>query len=226
MTEAEQGERAGPLSGQRDGRSRGGGPARIRGFREADLDALYRICLETGDAGDDATALYRDPNILGHIYAGPYGRYEPSLAFVAEDDSGVAGYCLGALDSRAFARRLEQEWWPRLRDQYPDPDPARQADWTPDEWAACQIHHPRHLDPDLLSDYPSHLHIDLLPRLQGGGYGRLLMAAELEALRNFRSPGLQLHVSRRNQRAIGFYRHLGFAELRTDAVMHTFGMRL
>jgi hypothetical protein len=33
----------------------------IRPYRPADRDALYAICIRTGDAGRDATALYRHP---------------------------------------------------------------------------------------------------------------------------------------------------------------------
>ena len=43
----------------------------IRRYRSGDLRDLYRICLRTGKSGDDATALYRDPDLLGHIYAAP-----------------------------------------------------------------------------------------------------------------------------------------------------------
>ncbi len=74
---------------------------RIRGYRPGDLDDLYRICLQTGNQGADATALFRDPDLLGHVYAAPYGLFEPALAFVVEDQAGVGGYCLAALDSRA-----------------------------------------------------------------------------------------------------------------------------
>ena len=52
----------------------------VRPYHPADLDALYRVCLETGDAGRDATALYDDPTLLGHVYAAPYALFEPELA--------------------------------------------------------------------------------------------------------------------------------------------------
>ena len=101
--------------------------AHIRSYRPADLGDLYRICLLTGDGGQDATCRYRDPTLLGHIVAAPYGLFEPSLAFVAADTSGVAGYIVGALDSQAFEKRLERDWWPRLRTRYPEPPPGLPA---------------------------------------------------------------------------------------------------
>jgi hypothetical protein len=80
--------------------------ARIRPYRPSDLGALYRICLLTGDDGQDASPLYKDPRLPGHFFAAPYGLFEPALAFVAEDTAGVGGYIVGTLDTRAF----ENDW--------------------------------------------------------------------------------------------------------------------
>ncbi len=188
----------------------------IRPATPADRDALHDICLKTGDSGQDATHLYHDPELLGHVYAGPYLRFEPGLAFVLEDEQGVCGYVIGALDSRAFADALEREWWPALRRQYPPPQSAP-AERTPDERMANLIHHPHAVPEHLMSQYPSHLHIDLLPRAQGGGHGRRLMETLFTALREAGSPGVHLGVGGRNTGAQAFYRHLGFTELSRDA---------
>ncbi|MBV9418161.1 MAG: GNAT family N-acetyltransferase, partial [Alphaproteobacteria bacterium] len=86
--------------------------AHIRPYEARDLEALYDICLKTGDAGQDASAMYRDPKIIGHIYAGPYGTLEPENCFVLEDKAGVGGYIIGTCDTHVFEQRLEREWWP------------------------------------------------------------------------------------------------------------------
>ena len=202
--------------------------AHIRPYRPGDLDALYEICLLTGDGGQDATSLFADPMLLGHFFAAPYGLFAPSLAFVLEDAQGVGGYILGALDTRAFEEQLESNWWPRLRTRYPDPAagvPAEQ--WTPDQHMAHMIHHPWRIPDELAARYPSHLHIDVLPRLQAGGYGRQMTNTLTAALRDRGSRGVHLHVPRGNQRAAGFYRHLGFTELpATAAELPAPGLRL
>jgi ribosomal protein S18 acetylase RimI-like enzyme len=199
----------------------------IRPARPDDRDPLYRICLETADSGADATALYRDPLLVGHIYAGPYLALEPQLAFVLEDGEGVAGYVIGAHDTHAFEQRLERGWWPALRGQYPDPSAVPAARRTPDERLALLIHHPRTTPQRLLTEYPSHLHIDLLPRAQGGGHGRRMMTRLFAALREAGSPGVHLGVGGRNTRATAFYRHLGFQELEAGpGGSLVFGLRL
>jgi ribosomal protein S18 acetylase RimI-like enzyme len=186
----------------------------VRPYLPGDLDDLYRICLLTADSGLDATPLYRDPVLVGQVFAAPYALFEPSLAFVAQDDAGVGGYVLGARDSQAFEQRLERDWWPLLRSRYPDPpaslDPAR---WTADQQMAHLIHHRYAVSDDLARSYPSHLHIDLLPRLQGRGQGRKLIETLADALRRQRSPGVHLNVSPRNHRAREFYQHVGFTAL-------------
>jgi ribosomal protein S18 acetylase RimI-like enzyme len=200
--------------------------ARIRPYRPSDLDELYRICLLTGDAGQDATPLYQDPRLLGHIFAAPYGVFEPSLAFVAEDAAGVGGYIVGALDTQDFEERLESEWWPALRGRYPDPTPSLPAGrWTPDQRLAHAIHHPWRTDPELAARYPSHLHLDLESRLQGSGYGTRLTRTLIAALRDGGSRGVHLYVMASNHRAAGFYGHLGFTEL-PAAEGHLFGLDL
>lgn len=187
----------------------------IRPFRSGDLDALYRVCLRTADNGQDATALFADPMLPGQVYAAPYAVLEPSLTFVAVAPAGVAaGYVVGALDSTAFARRLEERWWPGLRLRYPDPPASLPEDqWTRDQRIAHTIHHPYSVPAELNARYPSHLHINLLPPLQGHGAGRRLIEALTGALRAQGSPGVHLHVATANPRAAGFYARVGFTEL-------------
>lgn len=194
-------------------------PADIRAYRPGDLDALYRIALATGDAGGDATALYADPALIGHVYAGPYAALCPDLVLVAEDAEGVAGYVLGAFDTRAFEARQEAEWWPALRAAYPDPARTPPEARTPDQQRCHRIHHPLHIPDAILAVYPSHLHINLLPRLQGRGVGRRLIEAWLAAVAFCGSRGVHLAVHAANTRAIGFYRACGFQELPPVASM-------
>ncbi len=171
--------------------------------------------------------MFDDPRILGHVFAAPYALFEPSLAFVAEDEAGVGGYVVGALDSKAFEERLEADWWPALRDRYPAPPSELPPDqWTPDQRTAGFIHDPVKIPDELAEDYPSHLHINLVPRLQSQGLGRQLMNTLIRALREQGSRGLHFFVWPSNQRAVGFYRHLGFTMISAeDAVIFAIDLR-
>jgi ribosomal protein S18 acetylase RimI-like enzyme len=186
---------------------------RIRDVQPDDLEALYRIALATGDSGADAAHLHRDPKLVGHLYAAPYAVLAPEFALVAEDGAGVGGYILGALDTLAFEARLEAEWWPGLRRDYADPvgDSAR---WSLDQLRAYQIHHPRPPPVRITDPYPSHLHINLLPRLQGRGLGPAMLDAWLERIAAAGSRGVHLGVNPANHRALRFYRAYGLEEFR------------
>jgi GNAT superfamily N-acetyltransferase len=184
----------------------------IRPYRESDLNELYDICLRTGDAGGDATHLYRNPKLLGHVYAAPYGVLSPDTAFVAEDEDGVGGYVVGPADTHAFEERCEAEWWPKLRGQYADP-PGDAANWSWDERMAHHIHHPDRTPRRINAIYPAHLHIDLLPRFQGRGLGRKMIDTWIETVRAQGAHGACLGVGLGNERAVRFYRAYGFQEV-------------
>ena len=185
----------------------------VRPLVASDEEAVYRICLRTGADGGDASGLYADPRLLGHIYAGPYVRLAPEYGFVVEDEEGVGGYILGTADTLAFEARLEVDWWPALRRRYPPPEKARRSAWTADEMRIWQIHHPWRTPEAMARPFPAHLHIDLLPRLQGRGLGSVLMAKWRELMRSRGVNAAHLGVSLANKRAIRFYEKEGWRRI-------------
>jgi ribosomal protein S18 acetylase RimI-like enzyme len=183
---------------------------RIRAFHPSDLCSLYDICARTADCGEDASGSHEDPRILGHYYAGPYAIFEPDLCFVLTRDGEPCGYVLGTRDSAAFGRRCEEEWFPVLRERYALPPP---EDASPGAVMKRAVH--KGIQPnDEVADYPAHLHIDLLPFAVGLGHGRALMERFLGRLRELDVPAVHLGVAGKNERAIAYYRHLGFSVLR------------
>jgi ribosomal protein S18 acetylase RimI-like enzyme len=185
----------------------------IRLARPGDEPGAYRVCLKTGDHGADGEPLFReDPDALGRIYVGPYLAFEPELSLVLEDGEGICGYALGAFDSCAFYERYEAEWRPGLCARFPAPQGDAGA-WSRVEQVHYCYHHPDYFCPEPYAAYPSHLHIDLLPRAQGRGYGRRMIERNMETLRRRGSPGAHLGLSALNVRALGFYQRLGFREL-------------
>jgi ribosomal protein S18 acetylase RimI-like enzyme len=187
--------------------------ALVRSARPGDEPGAYQVCLRTGDHGNDGEPLYReDPDALGRIYVGPYLAFEPDLSLVLEDELGVCGYALGALDSRIFYARYDAEWRPHLCARFaaPQGDPVH---WTSVQQVYHAYHNPDYFCPEPYEEYPSHLHIDLLPRVQGRGYGRRMLEQLIGLLRQRGSRGVHLGVSPLNTRAIGFYSRLGFRQL-------------
>jgi ribosomal protein S18 acetylase RimI-like enzyme len=186
-----------------------------------DLPGSYRVCLLTGDAGEDATGRYRDPDLLGHVYVGPYLARGRDLQLVVVDDKGVAGYLLSTDDSVAFEAWAEAHWWPPLRARYPLID-----DGSPDARLIGKLHRPDPIDGAVVREFPAHLHIDLLARARGGGTGRALIERLLADLRGRGIEGVHFGVDARNAKALGFYEHLGFRALKQERWGVLMGMRL
>ncbi|HTM76768.1 MAG TPA: GNAT family N-acetyltransferase [Devosia sp.] len=189
--------------------------SRIRPFTAADLDALYTIALVTGDSGQDATALHSDGKLIGHIYSAPYGVLEPELAFVAEDELGVAGYVVGTTDTLAFAQKLERDWWPALRQRYPDPEAVAPEARTADQQRSFAIHHPETPPDAVVAAFPAHMHMNLLPRLRGQGIGTQLFDRWIETAHGLGARAVHVGVSPTNPGGLGFWQARGFVRLET-----------
>jgi ribosomal protein S18 acetylase RimI-like enzyme len=196
----------------------------IRRYRPDDRAAVYEVCLRTADAGGDARGLFADPDLPGDVWVGPYLELCPELSFVFEaDDGAVVGYAVGALDTPAFVVAYRERWLPRFAASHPAPDgpPA-----THDERALGILHRPETLLQPELPAFPSHMHLNLLPRAQGQGHGRALIETMCEALRAAGSPGVHLGVRRRNERARTFYEHIGLELLAESSDGAFFGRAL
>lgn len=185
---------------------------RLRQARVEDHPALEMVCLKTGDSGADASAREDDPRLLGLIYAVPYQVFAPDYAFVIEGPNGVVGYVLGALDSAAYYEWAGREWFPKIAATVADPG-ADETRWTGSDWARRLIHHPSVTYPPALHPYPAHGHIDLLPEVQGKGFGRKALEHAIAALKRDGAKGMHLGVSPRNRGALAFYEKLGFTRL-------------
>ncbi|MGY5776484.1 GNAT family N-acetyltransferase [Rhizobium sp. LEGMi135b] len=181
----------------------------IRPATEDDVDALFHICLVTADAGADASALYSNPRLPGYVWAVPYLKFAPDFAFVLAKNEQVVGYVVGTPHTASFDETLDRNWWPLVRREIAGltPSAAKDAD------VLERIVNPHSGTSGLETLYPAHLHINILPEAQSGGWGRLMIETMLEALTEYGAPGIHLGVSPTNERAKGFYRHLGFEEL-------------
>ena len=190
----------------------------IRPFRLGDEAALAEICVRTADAGQDATGLFRDDLLWADIFVLPYVARHPNVAFVVAGDSGVLGYAVAVPDTRAFEEWFRTEWWPARGARFARPG------GNPREAAILAYADARGAAADpYAGTYPAHLHIDLLPALQGQGHGRALVERVSAELRDLGVPGLHLVASAGNTAALAFYDRLGFTRLPSDPDVQAFG---
>lgn len=64
--------------------------------------------------------------------------------------------------------------------------------------------------PDLLGEFPAHMHIDILPDYQRKGYGTKLINALFEGVKSEGAKGIHLDMVRANESAAKFYERIGF----------------
>lgn len=193
----------------------------LRQYRESDRDALASICLRTGDAGADATGQYRHASLLGDVYAVPYAERHPDLCFIVDRDGEAVGYVLGTDDTDAFNAWFRDRWWPSVARRYDDV--------RADERDAGVIAGAERVGTAAVpyaERMPAHLHIDLLPDAQGGGWGRRLIAAFEDALRARGVPGVHFVAAASNAGALAFYDRLGFERLPSPDGAQAFGRLL
>jgi GNAT superfamily N-acetyltransferase len=195
---------------------------KIRSYHSSDLVSLYRICLLTADSGKDASHLFSDPDLVGHFYAGPYGVLEPATCFTLTENGEPIGYIIGTPDSNKFYKTCEREWFPVLRERYSMPQP---EDQSLDANIIRRIHE-GHKPAEELSNYPAHLHIDLLPAAQGKGMGRKLINVFTNKLKELNVPALHLQVGKKNTGAVQFYAKVGFHIIKEYEYSIAYGMNL
>lgn len=184
----------------------------VRDYRPDDLPGLYDVCLRTGATGADASELTDHPHLLGDVYAAPYAAHAPEFVSVLAAGDDVLGYVLGVPDTAAYDAWAATSWWPQVRDRYAGVDPRTRLDTRLLTGIRAGTYR-SDLDAELLARFPAHLHVDLLPQVQGGGWGRVLLQRFFTQLRNAGCPGVHLGVAAANTRARRFYDRTGFVEL-------------
>lgn len=181
----------------------------IRSACASDEAAILDICLRTADRGEDGTHHYSDPRLPGFLWALPYVRLCPQNAFVLTRNDEVMGYCLAAPNTASYEARLVTDWWPFLRLELEHFSPKTQQD---ENILAYVLAEPK-TPPQIIETYPAHLHINLLPEVQKGGNGSMLLRHQLQALQDSGSAGVHLGIDPRHESVTGFYRKAGFIEI-------------
>ena len=160
-----------------------------------------------------SSRLYDDPRMIGHIYSAPYLKLAPELCFVAVDELGVAGFIVGAKDTLSFERLLEDAWWPVLRAAYDAPNEDSPDDWSADQRRRFMIHHPERTPAGLARTHPAHLHMNLLPRIQGRGIGPKLLKLWFDKARELGVTAVRVGANVNNTGAVRFWKKQGFKTL-------------
>ncbi|OBT89247.1 hypothetical protein VE02_04284 [Pseudogymnoascus sp. 03VT05] len=211
----------------------------IRPFNPApdswDEVAVSRICEITAPP-DLRSVLAPAPSapLAPYLWALPYVRLQPETCFVLDasacaggDDGDVTGtsslvpancvgYILCGPSTPSFVATYKESYLPTLPASWAAPPPPA-LKWEGDTLAGGMLqalHSPGsmlHPDfPELVEEYPAHLHIDLLPAFQSKGWGAKMIERLEEELRGRGVRGVHLVMGAGNEGAERFYGRQGF----------------
>lgn len=174
------------------------------------LDEMRAVCIAQASERARTSEIHARFTLL--MYCDAY--VEHGVAYMLLDDDNVArGYVIAAEDAHNWRRVFE---------------PYRQKIAALGPEYEERVNRELDFYESIADEYPAHLHIDIDEACTGGGNGRRLMEALFERLRADGVAGVMLGVAADNERAVGFYRHMGFQQLDDfgDGAGHTFGKKL
>ncbi|KAI1608702.1 acyl-CoA N-acyltransferase [Exophiala viscosa] len=194
--------------------------AYIRQYQDSDKDAVVHIFRETASAelikaGDPVL------HYASYLWCRPYLMLEPATCYVVDDGRGrgrAVGYILGVPDTHAFVEKYRATYIPYLRTQgLENPGTDESTEWKdnlPNALRRIMFNPDGMLHkeyPQLMEFWPAHLHIDVLPKYQKQGYGRLLIEAFCRTAQEQGVKGLHLLMAVSNEEAGKFYSRIGFS---------------
>lgn len=169
----------------------------IRSYEPRDKKAVQDICLITSVGLDAEFKLQR--HILA-CYCNYYLEKEPQNCFVLTNDADEAvGYILCAENYFAYEESFTRIYLTQAR--------CLGLKYYIESKAEIVAHRV------FRNDFPSHLHINLLPEYQGKGYGTMLLDTLKAHLKAQGYSSLMLVCGTSNTGAINFYTKNGFVEL-------------
>jgi len=201
----------------------------IRSYRPGDEAAVEAITYRTGFKGEDLTGRGfvsdRWLCFLTSIYY--YVRYEPAHFFVAVDTGkdAVVGFIGGTTDTGTQEKNFAKKIIPRIALRmflftiwrYPS------SFWTLMKMTRMlgSLGDRKTIVAAIQSEYPAHLHINLLPEYQGQGVGTRLMRHFEAHLIDQGLKGVHLNTTNHNRKAVPFYHKMGFTVVsETEAKSH------
>lgn len=180
----------------------------IRAYKQKDHEKVRDICLAT------STIEGMDREMLALLYADYYTEIEPQNVFILADDKDEAvGYILSAENYKNFIRVYKEKYLDRVK--------------ALSKKSAFEMKNDFMLMRLVGKIYPGHLHIDILPEVQRGGWGHKLMDILLTHLKEKGVKGVHLGVGAGNEKGVNFYKKYGFKKiLNIFGKAYVFGIKL
>lgn len=181
----------------------------IRPFEKRDTENVRYICLNCDGPSDMSP---ETEHFILVTYCDYFIEKEPYNCFVAADENDNAvGYILCTENYDSFIECFRSEYIPRI----------------PEEHTKYRMYASLSavLQGKYKSEYPAHLHIDILPEYQRKGIGHRLTDQLCTHLKSKGIKGVMLTVSANNLSGVAFYEKYGFSLIENNPDGIAYGIR-
>ncbi|XP_017790450.1 PREDICTED: protein O-GlcNAcase [Habropoda laboriosa] len=177
----------------------------IRPYLVSDEDSVYAVYNKISGCVTSSAVADR--------FVGGFLTLSPELCMVVEDESGIVGYALAALNVKSYNQKLAVSWIPELRMKYALEDNINEL--PQDVQDAIQYFHSfvPEVSEQLCRQHPSKLLCAILPSVTDQSVPKRLITCILAALRANGSFGVHTTMSNTDKEAHEFYSKLGFVDL-------------
>jgi len=181
----------------------------IRKFENRDRDQVRSISYDTAFMGQPASIFFEGKEVICDALSLYFTDYEPESCFVAEVNSKVIGYLMGAKDKLIVENVFKDKimfnlFYKALKSGVF----LNKKNITFIFRCLMGMFMGSFVAPDLVKDYPAILHINVKEEFRGQRIGATLIAAYLEYLKINKISGVQLATM--SQAGAGFFSNQGF----------------
>ncbi|XP_035216464.1 protein O-GlcNAcase-like isoform X2 [Stegodyphus dumicola] len=188
----------------------------IRPYLPSDEAQVYNVCRRTCDDGMDGSEVFPEyPNLIGDKLVGHFLCLSPEYCFVVEDDMGICGYALAALDAQQLKKKAEICWIPELLLKYPAPKKENGEMLTPAEEIISAFYSQQKVGPPdiVYQHHPSTLRMNILPTVNDPSVPKRMLTCILSTLKANGSHGVFAEVTVGDKNIVDFFSKLGFLEI-------------
>ncbi len=180
----------------------------IRKYEQRDFENVRYTCLNSDEIADEGELA----EFVLNTFCDYYLEHEPYNCFVLDCDGRAVGYIICTEDYDSYKEIFDRDYLPRNEN----------LDEGLYKWA-CES---TLLQKKYKSDYPAHLHIDILPEYQRQGWGGKLLEVLFEHLKSKGINGVMLTAGSENVKGGNFYQKYGFEKLEQAGTDIAYGMKL
>lgn len=184
----------------------------IRGYSQADRDALRDIALNTAFMGNPGDEFFEGRDVLADFLTLYFTDYEPQSCFVAEVDKKIVGYIIGAKKSSLITKTFLFKILPGLLKKIIlQKTLLKKKNLRFFILLTLSFFKGEFKSEDLSSEYPATLHINITEGFRDLKIGTKLMSHYLDYLGKDNTPGVYLGTL--SDKAAIFFQKQGFGLL-------------